>query len=366
MFGYVIHRILLAIPTLFVITFLSFAISRLAPGDPAELKVGMGQGQQFQSAGKGRDLTDEMVKLYHKKWNLDKPLFYFTILEKFNDESPKNLLQRLTFRWNGAISQYHIWTADILRLDFGNSIFTGQPVIEKIKETMPVTITLNLISTFLAYLIAIPLGIYSAIRPHSIWDRVSTVIVFILYSLPNFWIGMLLIIFFGGGDFFHWFPNSGLVSNNHETLSSFEKVLDYAWHLILPITIYTYGSFAYLSRQMRVGMLEVIQQDYIRTARAKGLEEKTVVLKHALRNSLIPIITILAYLLPAMIGGSVIVETIFSINGMGSLSFHAITARDYPIIMAVFTISAILTLIGMLIADILYVLVDPRITFEKR
>ena len=180
MVEYIIRRILLAIPTLFVITFLSFAISRLAPGDPAELKVGMGQGQQFQSAGKGRDLTDEMIKLYHKKWNLDKPLFYFTIIEKYDEENPKSFFQRLTLSWNGSKSQYHIWTADIIKLDFGNSIFTGQPVIDKIKETIPVTITLNLISTFLAYLIAIPLGIYSAIRPHSFWDRISTVGVFIL------------------------------------------------------------------------------------------------------------------------------------------------------------------------------------------
>ena len=149
-------------------------------------------------------------------------------------------------------------------------------------------------------------------------------------------------------------------------MSSFGKFKDVVWHLFLPVLVYTYGSFAYLSRQMRVGMLEVIRQDFIRTARAKGLNEKSVIFKHALRNSLIPIITILAYILPAMIGGSVIVETIFTIPGMGSLAFEAITSRDYPIVMAVFTISAVLTLIGMLIADLLYSIVDPRITFGSK
>ena len=159
---------------------------------------------------------------------------------------------------------------------------------------------------------------------------------------------------------------AGLYSNNYEYMSSFGKFKDIVWHLFLPVLVYTYGSFAYLSRQMRVGMLEVIRQDFIRTARAKGLTEKSVIFKHALRNSLIPIITILAYILPAMIGGSVIVETIFTIPGMGSLAFEAITSRDYPIVMAVFTISAVLTLIGMLIADLLYSIVDPRITFGSK
>jgi len=149
-------------------------------------------------------------------------------------------------------------------------------------------------------------------------------------------------------------------------MTPWEKFMDVCWHLVLPVFVYTYGSFAYLSRQMRVGMLEVIRQDYIRTARAKGLSEKVVIYKHALRNSLIPIITILAYLLPAMISGSIIIETIFTIPGMGSLAFEAIIARDYPIVMAVFTISAVLTLFGILLSDILYSFVDPRITFGKK
>jgi len=352
------------IPTLFVITVLSFAISRLAPGDPAELKAGVGSSQNL-SSGEGKELNEKMIQLIRKQWHLDKPMFYMTF---FDDDKKglRSIWQRLTFRWNGSQNQYHIWTANVLKLDFGKSFRDNQPVLDKIKERIPITLSLNLISTFIAYVIAIPLGIFSAVNQNSLWDRISSVAVFILYSLPNFWIGTLLIIFFGGGDFFDWFPYAGLYSNHYESLSAMGKIGDLLWHLILPITIYTYGSFAYLSRQMRVGMLEIIRQDYIRTARAKGLSERVVIYKHALRNSLIPIVTILAYILPMMIGGSVIVETIFTIPGMGSLAFEAITARDYPIVMAVFTITAVLTLIGMLLADLLYSVVDPRITFGKK
>ena len=365
MFEYTIRRILLMIPTLFIITVLSFSISRLAPGDPAELKAGIGSSQNL-STGQGQDLNEKMIKLIRKQWNLDKPLFYFSIFENADNENPKSLIKRLTFNWNGALNQYHIWTANVLKFDFGNSFRDNQPVLDKIKDRIPITLLLNIISTFIAYLIAIPLGVFSAVNQNSKMDRISTFTLFILYSLPNFWIGTMLIIFFGGGDFYDWFPYAGLYSNNFSMLSPFQKFIDFTWHLVLPITVYTYGSFAYLSRQMRGGMLETIRQDYIRTARAKGLEENVVIFKHALRNSLIPIITILAYLLPQMIGGSVIVETIFTIPGMGSLAFEAITSRDYPIVMAVFTISAVLTLVGILIADLLYSAVDPRISYGKQ
>ncbi len=364
MINYLIRRIFLVIPTLFVITILSFGISRLAPGDPAELKAGIGANQNLTTGGK--DLNEKIIEMIRKQWHLDKPVFYMSILEEFDDVNPKSFWQRLSFNWNGTKNQYHIWTANVLKMDFGKSFRDNQPVLDKIKERIPITLILNLISTFLAYLIAIPLGIYSAVNQNSMWDRISTVFVFILYSLPSFWIGTMLIIFFGGGDFFDWFPYAGLYSNSYTFMTPWEKFMDVCWHLVLPVFVYTYGSFAYLSRQMRVGMLEVIRQDYIRTARAKGLSEKVVIYKHALRNSLIPIITILAYLLPAMISGSIIIETIFTIPGMGSLAFEAIIARDYPIVMAVFTISAVLTLFGILLSDILYSFVDPRITFGKK
>ncbi len=353
------------IPTIFMITVISFGISRLAPGDPAKMKAGMGAGQQDMSTGQGEDLNEEILKLIRKQWNLDKPLFYFTIFEDQNDLNPKSIFSRLTFRFNGLKNQYHIWTMNTLKLDFGNSFRDNEPVIDKMKSRIPVTMTLNFIAIFITYVISIPLGIYSAINDKSLFERITTFVVFILYSLPSFWIGILAITFLCGGDFLDIFPYAGLHSTYLENMTPFEKFLDYVWHLILPIIIITYGSFAYLSRQMRTSMLEVVRQDYIRTARSKGLAEKTIIFKHALRNSLIPIVTMLASLLPAMISGSIIIETIFSIPGMGLLGYEAIMSRDYPIVMAVFTISSVLTLFGILIADILYSVVDPRITFNK-
>jgi len=263
-------------------------------------------------------------------------------------------------------AQYPRWLVRMLELDFGNSIKDNRPVWEHFKETVPVSLIFTITSFIIAYLIAIPLGIYSATHQYTVGDKITTVILFILYSLPNFWVATMAIVFFGGGDFLAWFPVSGLHSVGAEHLTGWEYFTDLLHHIILPLIIWTYGSFSALSRYMRGSMLEVIRQDYIRTARAKGLSEKVVVYKHALRNSLIPIITILANLLPLAISGSIIIESIFSIPGIGQLAFNAVLYRDYPIIMAVSTLSAILTLFGILLSDILYALVDPRITFEGR
>lgn len=261
-------------------------------------------------------------------------------------------------------AQYPRWLGRMIRFDFGNSIKDNRPVWEHFKETVPVSLIFTMTSFLIAYLVAIPLGIYSATHQYTLGDKVTTVILFILYSLPNFWVATMAIVFFGGGDFLDWFPVSGLHSVGSEHMSRGTYLLDMLHHIILPLIIWTYGSFSALSRYMRGSMLEVIRQDYIRTARAKGLSEKIVVYKHALRNSLIPIITMLANLLPLAISGSIIIESIFSIPGIGQLAFNAVLYRDYPIIMAVSTLSAILTLAGILLSDILYALVDPRITFE--
>ncbi len=366
MFQYIVRRVLLFIPTLFLITVISFGISRLAPGDPAELKAGVGG----EGAMRGnQQLNEQMINQIRAQWHLDLPVWYWTIFTDAKDAAGKlkPLGDRLTFQWNGLNNQYQHWLSDLFRLDFGKSFQDNRDVMDKIMERVPITILLALISIFLSYLIAIPLGIYSATHQNTFFDKTSTVSVFILYSLPNFWLATMAIIFFGGGDFFAWFPNNGLHSMNISPDDPWmTRTLDYIWHLILPIIAYTYGSFAYLSRQMRGSMLEVIRQDYIRTARAKGLSNKVVVYKHALRNSLIPIITIIAYILPALVGGSIVVEYIFTIPGVGQLAFQALTARDYPVIMAEFTLSAVLTLIGLLIADVLYSIVDPRIAFSKK
>jgi peptide/nickel transport system permease protein len=367
LFQYIVRRILLFLPTLFLITVIAFGIMQLAPGDPAELKAGVGS----EGAQRGnQQLNEQIINQIRAQWHLDKPMWYWSI---FTDEKDTNgvlkpLNARLTLRWNGSDNQYQLWMVDLLKGDFGNSFQDQRPVLDKIAERVPITLTLALISEILAFVIAVPIGIYSAQkqRVNSKLDKGVSATLFILYSLPVMWIGTMLIIFFGGGDFFAWFPNNGIHGNDYPFPSWWQNTTDLLWHIVLPIFCYTYGSLAFLSRQMRGSMLEVIRQDYIRTARAKGLSEKMVVYKHALRNSLIPIVTIMAGSLPALIGGSFIVETIFSIPGLGQLDFNAIIARDFPLIRGVFVITAVLTLVGILLADIVYSLVDPRIAFTKR
>ncbi len=329
---YLLKRILLMIPTLFGITVITFTIVRLAPGDPAAMRLG--------SAASGGMVDQQMAKAIIEKtrveFGLDKPIYV----------------------------QYGMWVAKIATLDFGRSYKDNRPVTEKIIERLPITLQLNIIALFLTYLLAIPLGIFSATHQGTTADKVTTVALFVLYSLPSFWVATVLILFVGGGDFLHWFPISGISALDADKLGNWDWFKDRVWHLVLPVFCLTYGSLAYVSRQMRAGMLETIRQDYIRTARAKGLSEKAVIYRHALRNSLIPIVTLLGFLLPAMLGGSVIIESIFTIPGMGLLGFEAILSRDYPVVMAISTIAAFLTLIGLLLSDLMYALVNPTISLE--
>lgn len=333
---YVIKRILLFIPTLIIITIITFCVCRLAPGDPTQMKIG-GQGESQKTDAK--NLINETTKNYYKqKFGLDKPLY----------------------------QQYFIWIGNMLQGDFGNSFKDNRPVIDKIVERIPITLGMNLASFFLIYLIAIPVGIYSAARQYSFGDRLTTILMFILYSLPNFWVATLAIVFLCNVEYIKIFPTSGIKSLTYDSMTFFEQMKDRFMHFFLPITILSLGSFAFISRQMRSSMLEVIRQDYIRTARAKGLSERKVVLKHALRNSLIPILTLLGGILPAMVGGSFIIETIFSIPGVGQLATQAIFDRDYPIIMAELFLVSFLTVIGILLVDILYSIADPRIAFTQK
>lgn len=333
---YVFKRILIFIPTLIAVTFITFLISHLAPGDPTELKVGVSQ-ESMKTDAKS-NLNQEAKDYYKRKWGLDKPIY----------------------------TQYWIWVSNMVQGDFGTSFVDNRPVIQKILERIPVTLSIAIIVIFLEYIIAIPIGIYSAAKQYSFWDRTSTVVLFVLYSLPSFWIATMAIIFLANVEYLKIFPTSGLTTLGSENWTFLARAWDRVIHLILPVMCYAYPSFAFLSRQMRGSMLEVIRQDYIRTARAKGLQEKKVVLKHALRNSLIPIITLFGGIFPALVGGSVIIETIFSIPGVGQLAYQAIIARDYPLVMAELVISALLTVVGLLIVDILYAFVDPRIAFTKK
>lgn len=254
---------------------------------------------------------------------------------------------------------------NLLHFDFGISHVDRKPVLEKILQKIPYSITLSLTSLLIAYLIAIPLGIFSAIKQNTLADRVITVKLFMLYSLPSFFVGTLLLkLFSAGGDYWHWFPTGGFRDINYASLTTWGQLKDIGWHIVLPIICLSYASLASLSRYARSGLLDVIRSDYIKTARAKGLPEYIVIIRHAVRNGMIPVLTLLASLLPVLIGGSVIIEYIFAIDGMGSLTLTAITMRDYNTIMGTTLISAILVMFGILLSDISYALVDPRISFK--
>lgn len=275
-------------------------------------------------------------------------------------------------------NQYSMWLfgneargrKGIVRGDFGLSYSDNKPVGQKMLEVFPNSFFLVLFSVVFAYLISIPLGVYSAYKKDGWFDKVTSVVVFMLYSLPSFFVATWLLYKFANPDNLLWFPVNGdknpSTYNNEWGFFSWERIKHQAPFFTLPIIAFTYSSFAFTSRIMRSGMIDVLGSDYIRTARAKGLSEKTVVLKHALRNGLLPIITMFANVFPAAIGGSVILETIFGIPGMGSAIYEAILGVDVPMIVAVFTLTGVLTVFGYLVSDILYALIDPRISYTEK
>lgn len=309
------------IPLLLGITIICFFVMHLAPGSPTDLQTEMNP-----------KASAEMKERLRALYELDKPVHI----------------------------QYLSWLKKISRGDLGTSFSTDRrPVAEKIMERLPVTILISLLSLFIVIAVAVPIGVLSAVHKDSLFDKVTAVIVFIGFAVPTFWLALLLMIFFG--IHLGWLPVSGLRSLNYEYLGFWEQWVDLLKHLILPVFVSAFGGLAGLSRYMRANMLEVIRQDYIMTARAKGLSERNVIYKHALRNALLPAITILGLAIPGLIGGSVIFETIFAIPGMGQLFYMSVMARDYPTIMGILLIGAILTLVGNLIADVSYAVADPRI-----
>lgn len=287
------------------------------------------------------------------------------------------------FVWYGFKNQYHNWmfgdhpwfiTPDnpndyrgkgFLRGDFGISYQDKRPVSSKIFDALKWSMILSILSIIIAYMVAIPLGVRSAVDKGKWSEKLITTGLFLLYSLPNFWIATMLIRYLGDGNGIGWFPTFGLGSLPQDA-PFWDRFFETAYHFVLPLFCLTYASFAFISRQMRGGMLDVLEMDYIRTARAKGLRKKVVIWKHAFRNSLIPIITLFASIFPLAISGSFIIEIIFSIPGMGQLSLKAIFARDYPVVFTVLMFTAILTLVGNLVADVLYAYVDPRISFSNK
>ena len=323
---YAARRVVLAIPLLLGITFVSFMIIHLAPGDPTDVLV-----------GDQRSDAQNVQKVLREAYGLDQPIHV----------------------------QYWNWLSRLLRLDFGRSFSPdGRPVLTKIGERLPVTLLLNVVEMLIIVAIAVPIGVLSATRQYSVFDKVTTVFVFVGFATPDFWLALLLMILFGVQ--LGWLPISGLRSLNWEYLSFWRQQTDFLGHLFLPILVATFGGLAGFSRYMRQSMLEVVRQDYIQSARAKGLAERVVIGKHALRNAMLPIVTILGLSMPGLIGGSVIVESIFAIPGMGQLMVQAVFERDYPVIMGNLVIVAVLTLIANLLADLAYGLVDPRIRVGRR
>ncbi len=303
------------------ITLISFFVIHLAPGSPTDMQTSL------------NPLVNEAYRAkLNALYGLDKPIFI----------------------------QYYDWLMRLIQFDFGNSLSgDARPVMDKILERLPLTVGLNLVSILLALLIALPIGIISAVKQGTFIDKFFTFLVFLGFAMPGFWLALLLMLYFGIEHGI--LPISGLTSLNFAELNLWEKCLDISSHLLLPIIVSTIGAIAGTSRFLRSSMLEVLHQDFILTARAKGLTKTTVILKHALRNALLPVITLLGLSIPGLIGGSVIIESIFALPGLGQLFYSAVIARDYPLIMGNLVFGAILTLLGNLLADFCYKLADPRI-----
>lgn len=321
MLKYISKRLLMMLPLLLGITLISFVVIHLAPGEPTDMQTEL-------NPKASAELKERLRAQYH----LDKPL----------------------------IVQYGLWLGRLGRLDFGESFSQDRrPVMDKVVERLPITIMINVLSIVAILAVAVPIGILSATRRNSLFDRATTLFVFLGFATPSFWLALLLMDTLGVR--LGLFPIAGLKSLGFEYFSWPRQIWDVVHHLILPVFVSAFGGLAGFSRYMRSNMLEVIRQDYILTARAKGLSERAVIYRHALRNALLPVITILGLSVPGLIGGSVIFETIFAIPGMGKLFYDGVMMRDYPLIMGILVIGAVLTLVGNLIADISYALADPRI-----
>lgn len=488
LFGYMMKRILLFIPTLLIISLLTFILISAAPGDPAETMLNRSSGEGQAS---DKMATERSYRELRHRLGLDLPIFYFaftnaascdtlvriptknhretldrmiydhgnwpqietyynnlkdlelSVIATKKDSTNANVLiefrnivakvfihhedvvltqlfadmkkqatlapglealkqkvdataqaynniktQETTYKryiphlqWNGTENQYHRWlfgnatwfgeetdptkSRGFIRGDYGISFFTKRPVKSVIWDGLWITMLISILVIIIEYIVSVPLGVALARRKDSTFDSVATVGLFITYSLPVFWIGTLAIFFLCSPDYLEIFPPFGLGEATWED-GFFYKLGDLAYHLALPLIIASYASFAYLSRQMRGSVIRVLGQDYIRTARAKGLPDNKVIWKHAFRNSLLPVITIFASFFPALIGGSIILEFLFTIPGLGQITYAAVIQKDYPMILTNTMFAAILTLVGYLVSDLLYAVVDPRISYSKK
>lgn len=344
--NYIFRRLALMLPTLFGIMLINFIVVQAAPGGPVEQMIyrmqhasiaGVSAAQSDNHTARG--IPSDIIERIQTMYGFDKP----------------------------AHERFWIMLKNYVSLDFGESFYRNASVLDLIIEKLPVSISLGLWSTLLIYLISIPLGIRKAVSHGSHFDVLSSTIVSILYAIPGFLLGILLIVVFAGGTYFDWFPLRGLTSSNFDELSLLGKIADYFWHLALPLTAYTIGGFATLTMLTKNSFLDEINKQYVVTAQAKGLSKNQVLYRHVFRNAMLIIISgFPAAFISIFFAGSLLIEVIFSLDGLGLLSFEAVTNRDYPVFFGTLFIFTLLGLFIKLISDLVYVWVDPRIDFQSR
>ncbi len=335
------------IPTLFGVMLITFTVTQFVPGGPVEQMMSRLQGQAGgeASAGAGaglyrgdKGLDQERIEQLKKLYGFDKP----------------------------PVQRFFSMMASYLVFDFGESYYHHKSVAQLVISKLPVSMSLGLWTFLIVYSVCIPLGIAKAVRDGSRFDMITSTIILVGYAIPGFVLGIVLIVLFGGGSFWHIFPLRGLVSDNWSQMDLLHKVLDYLWHMVLPITASSVGSLAVMTLLTKNSFLEEIRKQYVMTARAKGLSEKQVLYKHVFRNAIIPIITgFPGSFITAFFTGSLLIETIFSLDGMGLLAYQSVLNRDYPVVLGTLYFFTIIGLISRLLSDLSYVLVDPRISFER-
>jgi microcin C transport system permease protein len=339
MTGYFIRRFLLIIPTFLGITLSAFLVMQFVPGGPVERQIMRYRMAAAEGGGGGRvqvELPQEAIEEMRRYYGFDKPIY----------------------------TRYALWLWNLAHLNLGRSYVYQDPVWDVIKARFPVSIFLGLSGFFLSYVVCVPLGVYKAIRHGTKFDLVSSVIVFLGYSIPGWALGTALLVLFGGGSFWSLFPLGGFRPDNWDYLDFFQKVAAQLHYMFLPVFCYMIGSFATLTILMKNSVMENLGQDYIRTAFAKGLTERRVIFVHALRNSLIPIATGLGNVIGLILAGSFLIEKVFNIDGMGYLGYTSILQRDYPVALGILVIDSVLMLVGNILSDMIYVVVDPRIRFQ--
>lgn len=347
MANYILKRLLLMIPTLFGVMLITFVITQFVPGGPVEQLI---NDLKKHGQSKGGEASAGIQGLYRGATGLD--------------EERLTQLKTLYGFDQPALQRFITMMTRYLTFDFGESYFHHKSVMELVISKLPVSISLGLWTFFLTYLICIPLGIAKAVRDGTLFDVTTSTLILIGYAIPGFVLGLALLVLFGGGSFWNVFPLRGLVSDNWATLSWFDKIIDYLWHIVLPITSLMVSNFAVMTMLTKNSFIEEIRKQYVLTARAKGLTSNAVLYQHVFRNAVIPLITSFpAAFIGAFFTGSILIETIFSLDGLGLLSYESILKRDYPVVLGTLYIFTLLGLVAKLVTDLSYVLIDPRIQF---